>query len=64
MANGSVEGLAGYSRRTFMVPIPRFASWEEFDASLEAQCRKRQNDMPRAVTRKRLANGCSAIWLR
>jgi len=64
MANGSVEGLVGYARRNFMVPVPRFASWEEFNAYLEAQCRKRQNDMPRAVTRKRSAIGCSVIWPR
>jgi len=25
---GKVEGLVGYSRRNFMVPIPRAASWE------------------------------------
>jgi transposase len=41
---GSVEGLVGYARRNFMVPIPRFASWEEFNLWLEAQCRKRQDD--------------------
>ena len=39
MANGSVEGLVGYARRNFMVPIPRFASWVEFNAYLKAQCR-------------------------
>ena len=44
---GSVEGLVGYSRRNFMVPIPRFASWDEFNAYLAAQCRKRQNDILR-----------------
>jgi transposase len=45
---GSVEGLVGYARRNFMVPIPRFASWVEFNADLEAQCRKRQNDILRS----------------
>ena len=39
---GKVEGLVGYARRNFMVPIPRFNSWEEFNAHLEAQCRKRR----------------------
>ena len=38
---GKVEGLVGYARRNFMVPIPRFNSWEEFNAYLEVQCRKR-----------------------
>jgi transposase len=44
---GSVEGLVGYARRNFMVPIPRFPTWEAFDAFLEAQCRKRQADVLR-----------------
>jgi transposase len=41
---GAVEGLVGWARRTFMVPLPRFASWEDFNAWLEAQCRKRQEE--------------------
>lgn len=44
---GNVEGLVGYSRRNFMVPIPRFATWEEFNVYLEDQCRKRQADVLR-----------------
>lgn len=41
---GNVEGLVGYSRRNFMVPIPQFATWEAFNLWLEEQCLKRQND--------------------
>lgn len=41
---GAVEGLVGYSRRNFMVPIPRFATWDELNTYLEEQCRLRQND--------------------
>jgi len=44
---GAVEGLVGWARRTFMVPLPRFASWEDFNAWLEAQCRKRQAEILR-----------------
>jgi transposase len=28
---GKVEGLVGYIRRNFLVPIPRVASWEELN---------------------------------
>lgn len=41
---GNVEGLVGYSRRNFMVPIPQFPTWEAFNVWLEEQCRKRQCD--------------------
>ena len=41
---GSVEGIVGFTRRNHMVPIPRCASWEAFNADLEAQCHKHQND--------------------
>jgi transposase len=39
---GKVEGLVGYARRNFMVPIPRFATWEKFNAHLLVQCQKRR----------------------
>ena len=32
---GNVEGVVGYARRNFMVPRPRFASWDTFNAQLE-----------------------------
>ncbi len=41
---GSVEGLVGYSRRNFMVPIPTFPTWEAFNDWLEERCRRRQGD--------------------
>ena len=41
------EGLVGYARRNFMVPIPRFASWDAFNAHLEHQCRRRESDVLR-----------------
>ena len=42
--NGSVEGLVGYSRRNFMVPIPTFPTWDAFNDWLEDRCRRRQRD--------------------
>lgn len=47
---GSVEGLVGLARRNFMVPVPQFASWDDFNVWLEAQCRKRQADILRGHT--------------
>ena len=39
---GKVEGLVGYARRNFMVPIPRYSTWEEFNAHLLVQSQKRR----------------------
>ena len=44
---GRVEGLVGWSRRNFMVPLPRFASLEAFNEYLEQRCRERQGDVLR-----------------
>lgn len=44
---GAVEGLVGYARRNFMVPIPSFPDWEAFNADLEEKCHKRQGDVLR-----------------
>ncbi|TNF88379.1 MAG: IS21 family transposase [Gammaproteobacteria bacterium] len=38
---GKVEGLVGFARRNFMVPIPRFESFEAFNADLARQSRRR-----------------------
>jgi len=47
---GKVEGIVGYSRRNFMVPIPCASSWEEWNAHLEEQCRKRRERRLRGHT--------------
>ena len=47
---GKVEGLVGYARRNFMVPIPRMSSWEELNAHLEEQCRQRRERRLRGHT--------------
>jgi transposase len=39
---GKVEGLVGYARRNFMVPRPRFATGEAFNAHLLVQSQKRR----------------------
>lgn len=38
---GKVEGLVGYARRNFLVPIPSFESFKDLNAHLEVECRKR-----------------------
>jgi len=39
---GNVEGLVGYARRNFLVPVPHVASWEELNVHLREQCAKRR----------------------
>jgi transposase len=41
---GKVEGLVGYARRNFLVPIPVFDSFAALNAHLEACCRRRLGD--------------------
>ena len=36
-----MEGLVGYCRRNFLVPMPRFATFGDLNAHLETCCRKR-----------------------
>ena len=44
---GNVEGGIGYGRRNFLVPAPRFDSFDALNAWLEEQCLKRQDDVVR-----------------
>jgi transposase len=44
---GKVEGLVGYARRNFLVPIPAVASFAELNAHLERRCLDRLNDRVR-----------------
>ena len=41
---GKVEGLVGYVRRNFLVPIPSFESYEALNAYLEERCLERMED--------------------
>src|ERR687894_717076 len=39
---GKVEGLVGYARRNFLVPVPQVDSLATLNARLEVRCRERQ----------------------
>jgi transposase len=41
---GKVEGLVGYIRRNFLVPVPRAASFAALNEKLLADCRRRLSD--------------------
>lgn len=61
---GNVEGLVGLSRRNFMVPIPRFATWDAFNAHLEEQGRMHQTNVLRGQSEtigNRLARDLAAM---
>ena len=63
---GNVEGVVGYARRNFMVPRPRFASWDSFNAQLEEQCRNRQGEVVRGhreTLGERLRRDCEALMV-
>ena len=47
---GNVEGVIGFGRRNFLVPMPRFESFEALNAWLEEQCLKRQDAVLRGHT--------------
>ena len=43
-SGGKVEGLVGYARRNYLVPIPVFESFEALNAHLMDCCRRRLSD--------------------
>jgi transposase len=47
---GKVEGLVGYARRNFMVPVPVFESFAALNTHLAACCRKRLGERLRGET--------------
>jgi transposase len=47
---GKVEGLVGFARRNFMVPVPVFATFEVLNAHLSDCCRKRMGERLRGHT--------------
>jgi transposase len=61
---GKVEGLVGYARRNFLVPIPAFDSFEALNAHLLDCCRKRMADRLRGHSEtigERLARDLAAF---
>jgi hypothetical protein len=48
---GKVEGMVGYVRRNFMVPAPRYDSFDDLNAHLEVKCLTRQNDTLRGYSK-------------
>jgi transposase len=61
---GKVEGLVGYARRNFLVPIPVFESFEALNAHLVDCCRKRMGDRLRGHSEtigERLARDLAAF---
>ena len=47
---GKVEGLVGYARRNFLVPIPSFESFDALNAYLERRCLERTDAQLRGHT--------------
>ena len=47
---GKVEGLVGYARRNFLVPIPSFESFDALNAYLERRCLERMDAQLRGHT--------------
>jgi len=61
---GKVEGLVGYARRNFMVPVPVFTDFEALNAHLLESCRKRLADRLRGhdgTIGERLAHDLAAF---
>ena len=61
---GKVEGLVGYARRNFMVPVPVFESFAALNAHLSDRCRKRMGEILRGHTEtigERLARDLTAF---
>ena len=47
---GKVEGMVGYARRNFLVPVPRVESFEALNAHLEGRCLERMDATLRGHT--------------
>jgi len=54
---GVVEGMVGFSRRNFLVPVPQAASWEELNRVVAERCRLDQERQLRGQV------ACKAVLL-
>ena len=61
---GKVEGMVGYVRRNFLVPIPVAESFEALNAHLEARCMDRMDAVTAEDTPRPSASGWSETWTR
>jgi transposase len=64
---GKVEGLVGYARRNFLVPIPVVASFAELNAHLEQRCLERLDHRVRGHAEtigERLVRDLAALQVR
>ena len=59
---GKVEGLVGYARRNFLVPVPSFESFEALNAHLERRCLGRM-DATLGGTLRASGSGWSGTWM-
>ena len=58
---GKVEGLVGFIRRNFLVPVPRAESFAALNDALAEQCRRRQAAAGCGATRRPSASVSSGI---
>ena len=54
---GKVEGIVGYCRRNFLVPMPRFRNFDDLNTHLEACCAKRWAEQLRGHDRPGVSVG-------
>ena len=59
---GKVEGMVGYVRRNFLVPIPSFESFDALNAHLELRCLERMDATLRGH-RRPSGSGWSGTWM-
>ena len=59
---GKVEGLVGYARRNFLVPVPSFASFDALNAYLEERCLERLGRQAAWAQGDYRPSGWSVTW--